>query len=397
MGYSIRLRPSSDSLRSGVVTASLMEAMLIGSGWHPSLFRAEMSALCRSRPWRLGPRTLIIESDDELLERLSRSASVDEYLSPFGLTSEADSLEVALAAWLSDSPFGAPAGRSIAVRWSKRGGGVDGVSGKRLAHTCGGNLSDQGWMIDLDDPDEELLICLDGTSGHVIWGRRALRELPRAGWTDRVPTERPFFRPVSLDPRLARLALNLVDIGEAEPLCDPMSGTGGVVMEGCMLGISMLGVDLDEEMVEGARANLDWLDESGESESEAILLHGDATDLKALLESEGMRVSGFVFDPPYGRNAWKSDDAWTLFTDVLASCRCSPGISAGSELACFLPWPPGLHGIDEAVTDSLGDVHGRPWTSVADAFESSGWRILSRHAVPVHGSLARLLVHAQAF
>ena len=49
------------------------------------------------------------------------------------------------------------------------------------------------------------------------------------------------------------------------------------------------------------------------------------------------------------------------------------------------------------VTDSLGDVHGRPWTSVADAFESRGWRILSRHAVPVHGSLARLLVHAQAF
>ena len=229
----------------------------MGSGWHPSLFRAEMDALSCASSWRLGTRTLIVETDNELVSRLTRSACIDECLSPFGLTSEISSIDFSLEAWLSTEPFGPPEGRSIAVRWSKMGGGMSGIDGRRLAMACGGQLSDQGWAVDLETPNEEFLICADGTSEHIIWGLRMLRTTPRSGWKDRVPTERPFFKPVSLDPRLARLALNLVDKGADTPICDPMCGTGGVMMEASLLGIPVVGVDLDAEMVEGSRTNLD--------------------------------------------------------------------------------------------------------------------------------------------
>ena len=61
------------------------------------------------------------------------------------------------------------------------------------------------------------MIILDGISEHIFWGERKNSKHPREGWVQRVATERPFFKPISLDPRLARVALNFV-IRDAEKI-----------------------------------------------------------------------------------------------------------------------------------------------------------------------------------
>ena len=46
--------------------AEHVQAILVGSGWHPSLFRSEMEILCRKRPFRFGTR--VIRNIDEIDE-----------------------------------------------------------------------------------------------------------------------------------------------------------------------------------------------------------------------------------------------------------------------------------------------------------------------------------------
>ena len=54
--------------------------MLIGSGWHPALFRSEAEALVGPVGF-IHPRVVVTTSTDEIsLNRLSRSALVDEVL-----------------------------------------------------------------------------------------------------------------------------------------------------------------------------------------------------------------------------------------------------------------------------------------------------------------------------
>ena len=81
----------------------------------------------------------------------------------------------------------------------------------------------------------------------------------RIGTAPRRATERPFFRPISLDPRLARLAVNLAcgPIDEYAVL-DPMTGTGGFAMEAITMGRNCIAIDMDNEMITGAKQNIEW-------------------------------------------------------------------------------------------------------------------------------------------
>ena len=225
-----------------------MQALLVGSGWHPSLFRAEMEVLCKNRPFRFGTRVVLVNSEYDFTQALTRSATLDECLSPFGMTSDISTLEKIIEGWIMDETLPQLTNKSIAVRWMRIEGGIKGVNGKKLAMHCGEIFTNLGWKIDLESPDIELMIVLDGVSQHIFWGKRVISISPRDGWSQRVATERPFFNPISLDPRLARIALNLVIDSDDQIICDPMCGTGGVLLEGALLNQPIVGIDLDEEM-----------------------------------------------------------------------------------------------------------------------------------------------------
>jgi len=85
-----------------------------------------------------------------------------------------------------------------------------------------------------------------------------------------------------LPPKLAQIILNLA-AGQTPAaadriILDPFCGTGVVLQEAMLVGLSVYGTDLEPRMIDFTRTNLDWLIEQTEGlESEILLEPGDAT------------------------------------------------------------------------------------------------------------------------
>jgi len=352
-----------EPVNNGDLTAFDMEKgyLVLGSGWHPALFQSEVDSLTEVVKI-LTPRIVQVNS----YSGLDDAATVDQILTQHG-SGSVISLSDSFSEWLSANPLNN--NESIAVRWSRHGERKPGVKGIELAKEMGGVLTDASYKIELDHPEQVIELLIDGEE--LYWGIPLLKEPPRKGWKERVATQRPFFKPVSLDPRHARLMLNLA--GRKGPLLDPMCGTGGVLIESASSGVESIGVDLDPEMVAGTLQNLEWC------AAKARVLCGDATRLSEL-DISGIRM--VCFDPPYGRNAWRSDSTPELFSSVLDSLN-SVCID-DAVMCCMLPSTPD------------GDlIMGMEWQDIENLFSSTGWKIDGDWFIPVHASLGRRLVRAK--
>ena len=281
----------------------------------------------------------------------------------------------------------------VCVRVERLGGRMGESSTQAIARGLGGHLHDAGCTIDLEHPEHVLCVFLDATSQHVGWGW----DVPRAerhGIGARRAGERPFFRPVSLDPHLARTAVNLALGSRDGVVLDAMTGTGGFLIEGALMGHDTVAMDLDPMMVEGASANLEWALEGRAHRASVVL--GDATALPdSLPESAQGRIAGLVLDPPYGRNSHGSHGPWDLLARVLASAAEVVG-QQGAGCCLILPVKPFSTEADGSVptTAMVEPLHGT-WSDVVDLFEASSWELAAeRWSVRVHGSLARLILHA---
>ena len=110
----------------------------------------------------------------------------------------------------------------------------------------------------------------------------------------RRPDLRPFFKPGTLEPRFARLMVNLTQASSTEYVLDPFCGPGGILIEGAMMGLRMIGMDIDPKMVAGAAKNLQHFAPT----SDYSLLVGDARKIPL----HNQRLQAIVTDPPYGRS-----------------------------------------------------------------------------------------------
>lgn len=104
---------------------------------------------------------------------------------------------------------------------------------------------------------------------------------------------RPFFSPISIHPRHARFMVNIAETGEGECILDPFCGTGGILLEGGLLGRKVIGNDWSLQMSTGAKLNLKYFGiRDCRVENEDFL---------------GMKVSdkvdAIVTDFPYGKNS----------------------------------------------------------------------------------------------
>jgi len=100
----------------------------------------------------------------------------------------------------------------------------------------------------LDDPEHELALVID--QGHVLFGRLLARNT--TDWHERI--HKPFSFSASLEPRVARAAVNLV----AEPgqaIIDPCCGSGTIVIEAASMGVRAAGFDVSWEMPGRAALN----------------------------------------------------------------------------------------------------------------------------------------------
>ena len=85
------------------------------------------------------------------------------------------------------------------------------------------------------NPKHRFGIVLDNSAGNVAWGWMVGQGPGKHGWLQ-CANKRPFFRPVSLEPRLARAAVNIAAGVDEGYVVDPMCGTGGILIESALTG-----------------------------------------------------------------------------------------------------------------------------------------------------------------
>lgn len=292
--------------------------------------------------------------------------------------------------------------------------GLTDVDTKRAERELGQVLVDRGFAVDLEDPDHELRALFAAPPGHDdaddgtvtigiederdvavvehegegetgdlggLGGDDAEAGVCALGWLtaesrrdfgDRQPTDKPFFQPGSMDPLLARALANIAGARPDRTLLDPMCGTGGLLLEGALVGADVVGIDAQYKMVQGATENLghylgaeaseapDGRSGAADDPGDAAVCRGDARRLPiAGADGEGP-IDAVVFDAPYGRQSWASDELSAVVGDALSEAR--------------------------RVARRAVVVGDRPWT---DAAEAAGWTVTDRFDRRVHGSLTR--------
>ena len=365
---------------------------LIGSGWHPTLFRAEVKAL--TGPIEvMHPRVLYIPLTESTLPRLSRAALLDDVLSlsarywVYSETSQED-LSRTIAEW---ARLNLPEG-SFAVRARKLGTGIPGFSSSEIESEVGALVMSDSNPVDLQEPENEISVVIAGpddgpihrddigqNSPVVVWGLRQ-PGWQRDSYAGRAPTDRPFFQPVSLDPRQAKLMISLAHRRSAETktVVDPFCGTGGIAIEAALQGIEVLASDLDPRMVEGTLENLEWAGTSASGET------CGASDIASLWGSKSNCC--FVFDPPYGRSSWKSGDGAQVFLEALSAAQ---DIDPSGSICTMLPTGPDA--LDSFPEEDV-EVLGMPWSELERQIRGCGWEPVLSVPIKVHRSLARMVV-----
>lgn len=288
------------------------------SGEHPTLPAAELLATLSaespgSQVHIQGPGYLVAELDLGTLPGIVRRLGLTHRFGRFLGSCEPDSV-VAMAAGL-----GLPEG-SICVRARKVEGRCPDVSTHDLSVKIGRSLS-PSHRIDLRRPELSLRVLLsDRALFFLVEGEVERRELDM-----RKVAERPFFSPISLHPRFARALINLTRARRGDLVLDPFCGTGGIVLEAALMGMRALGSDIDREMVEGCRRNLEHFG------VEAELFEADVGEVPELLG----RVDAVATDPPYGRAAsTNKEDIDALYLRAMRAMAevLPPGGMAGMVL-----------------------------------------------------------------
>lgn len=166
-------------------------------------------------------------------------------------------------------------------------------------------LSDDGNSVDLENPDE--IINIYSFEGMYIFGR-VVEDIDRGLFRQRENKKRPFSSPVSLDPVLARVLVNLSEVPTGGTLFDPFCGTGGILIEAGLCGIAPYGLDFQMDMVEGARENLE---EYGIRHHD--IREGKISDASRIFEKD---FDAVVTDLPYGHASKKKGDPVEEFLDI---------------------------------------------------------------------------------
>ncbi len=108
---------------------------------------------------------------------------------------------------------------------------------------------------------------------------------------------RPYFdklKTTSL--RLSKILINLSQIKEKEILLDPFVGNGSILQEAMILGINVIGTDIDKDSVDGTIKNLDWIKTKYRLKSDFKIYNLDNKNIDEIID----KVDGVVTEPYFG-------------------------------------------------------------------------------------------------
>jgi len=162
--------------------------------------------------------------------------------------------------------------------------------------------------VDLENPDHLFRLYIHSNTGYLC---ERLQKIDRGVFEERRNHLLPFSSPVSLHPRLARALVNLAEVERGARLLDPFCGTGGILLEAAMMGIDCTGSDIDQEMVEGAKQNLEAFGLTADIDV------GDVKNIADIVDD----VDAIVTDPPYGRASLSTSNHEELIGTFLDEAR----------------------------------------------------------------------------
>lgn len=332
-------------------------AIIALRGWHPAIARAEAASMFpNSVIKQTDARRLLIAEGESDWNNANSMSGCECVLIGGGIkkwSSLEDLLEVIPSKMVEE----------MAVECWRHEGKIP-VATKDVEMQVGGLFKQKGSTFNLENPKKRFGIILDNSAGYVAWGWMVGQGPGKHGWSAMRANKRPFFRPVSLEPRLARAAVNIAAGTNDGYVVDPMCGTGGILIESALSGRPTLGIDFDPVMVDGSRQNIEWAGVDAEIE------RGDATRFE-LPES----LAAVVVDPPYGRNS-PSDEK--LIEDMLANILNQ---QKNCNLVVILPVDAGGENLDEAISTDI---------------KLPGFEIKAAFGIPVHKSLGRVMIIASA-
>jgi tRNA (guanine10-N2)-dimethyltransferase len=319
------------------------------SGEHETLPRSEALALTevystKHREVSLLDQCLLVEAESLDFEALGRRLAMTHSIIEVMAVCEARLEDLAEAVTRIDLPSKT---KSYCIRAKRIKQAV--MPGDAVEKEVGRALFSRGFRADLKSPEIKLRAVI--TDDKIVLGQEIART-DRSGFESRRPHLKPFFHPGVLMPRMARSLVNLSQAMPGERLLDPFAGTGGILVEACLIGIKGIGIDVQKRLIRGARANIACLDCS--------LMTGDAKRLPLKDES----IDAAVLDTPYGRSAL---------------------IEARSK--------------ENLLDESLAELHrvlkpGRRMVIVSDRtiearVSAAGFEIIQEHSDRVHRSLTR--------
>ncbi len=174
------------------------------------------------------------------------------------------------------------------------------VRARKIKHYCdferefieghiGGSIFRKGFRANLKTPDVKFRLiigekCIFGT---------VVASVDRSAYEKRLPHKKPFFYPGVLMPRVARALVNISGIKKDEILFDPFCGTAGILVEGTITGVKVIGIEVRPMIAAGAQMNLRAFG------SYHDIIIGDA----CMVPLKNECVDAIVTDPPYGRSA----------------------------------------------------------------------------------------------
>ncbi|MFB6181200.1 MAG: hypothetical protein ABEJ93_04960 [Candidatus Nanohalobium sp.] len=259
------------------------------AGENLELAEAELKGFLRSQD---------IREEPEREERLAETESEPGQLKRLALTHEiTEKLEtVSKPEKASYTPQ-----KSFAVRAEE----IEGEHNtKKIEEKLGNRLETKENSVNLENPEEEIKAYL--FNDKIILGRK-VEDINRGLFNKRSNEKRPFSSPVSLDPVLARVLVNLSEVSAGETVLDPFCGTGGILIESGLCGCGVAGLDVKKEMVEGTRENL---------EEYGIIAHNIRED-EASKALELFEPSVLITDLPYGKASKEKGDPVEDFLELL--------------------------------------------------------------------------------
>ncbi len=172
------------------------------------------------------------------------------------------------------------------------------------------------------------------------------------------PHKRPFFYPGSMSPKLARCMVNLTGVKKGDLVLDPFCGTGGILLEAGIMGANVIGVDIDEKMVNGTIKNLNYC-----GIKDYNVFQGDARKI-----SLPQKVKAIATDPPYGISASTGgEESHNLYAEALVT-------------------------MEEILMDTGRLCMATPhYMDIEELIQGTNFEIIEQHHIRMHKSLTRVI------